>query len=214
MSGRAGRPQFDDSGVVVIMTRRDTVSAQIRFHSSCFRFTYWVTWMKNDVTLSFDEIHSSSSPLPLEFANRPQIVWMLCMLCTQHPLPTFRSSGLKIYLPCQGSNWYWCTGTSVWEFAIWLGTCWISVSYAYMTFFQWTATGPLSFLCNCEFWSFIPLRVLTLCVRRLLDSIVEHLNAEIVLLTISDCGQAIDWLKCSYLYVRIKKVRSSARLVN
>ena len=113
--------------------------------------------MKNEATLSFDEIHSSSSPLPLEIVNRPQIVWMQCMLCTRHPLPTFRSSGFKRHLPCQGSNWYWCTGTSVWEFAIWLGTCWISVSSAYITFFQWTASGPLSFLCNCRFWSFCPL---------------------------------------------------------
>nr|XP_024376302.1 DExH-box ATP-dependent RNA helicase DExH17-like isoform X8 [Physcomitrium patens] len=40
---------------------------------------------------------------------------------------------------------------------------------------------------------------------QLLSSIVEHLNAEIVLMTVSDCSQAIDWLKCSYLYVRIKK---------
>jgi hypothetical protein len=41
---------------------------------------------------------------------------------------------------------------------------------------------------------------------RLLPSIVEHLNAEVVLLTVSDVGLAIDWLKCSFLYVRIKKV--------
>ncbi|KAG0617455.1 hypothetical protein M758_5G190600 [Ceratodon purpureus] len=40
---------------------------------------------------------------------------------------------------------------------------------------------------------------------QLLPTIVEHLNAEIVLMTVTDCGQAIDWLKCSYLYVRIKK---------
>ncbi|CAK9215790.1 unnamed protein product [Sphagnum troendelagicum] len=39
----------------------------------------------------------------------------------------------------------------------------------------------------------------------LLPSIVEHLNAEVVLLTVSDVGLAIDWLKCSFLYVRIKK---------
>lgn len=34
----------------------------------------------------------------------------------------------------------------------------------------------------------------------------EHLNAEIVQLTISDISLAIEWLKYSYLYVRIKKV--------
>eukprot|EP00850_Spirogloea_muscicola_P019803 SM000199S05430 [mRNA] locus=s199:136670:144105:- [translate_table: standard] len=39
----------------------------------------------------------------------------------------------------------------------------------------------------------------------LLGCITEHLNAEIVLLTISDASLAIDWLKSSYLYVRVKK---------
>ncbi|PKA55165.1 Glyceraldehyde-3-phosphate dehydrogenase, cytosolic [Apostasia shenzhenica] len=40
---------------------------------------------------------------------------------------------------------------------------------------------------------------------QLLSCAVEHLNAEIVQLTISDVSLAIEWLKCSYLYVRIKK---------
>ncbi|MCO5575659.1 hypothetical protein L7F22_029463 [Adiantum nelumboides] len=39
----------------------------------------------------------------------------------------------------------------------------------------------------------------------LFASIAEHLNAEIVLMTVSDVSLAIDWLKCSFLYVRIKK---------
>ncbi|CAI5470957.1 unnamed protein product [Closterium sp. Yama58-4] len=39
----------------------------------------------------------------------------------------------------------------------------------------------------------------------LLNSIIEHLNAEIVLLTVSDMSLAIDWLKNSFLYVRIQK---------
>lgn len=38
---------------------------------------------------------------------------------------------------------------------------------------------------------------------------MEHLNAEIVQLTVSDVSLAIEWLKCSYLFVRIKKVRST-----
>lgn len=33
----------------------------------------------------------------------------------------------------------------------------------------------------------------------------EHLTAEIVQLTVSDIARAIEWMKCSYLYVRIKK---------
>lgn len=40
---------------------------------------------------------------------------------------------------------------------------------------------------------------------RLLSCAIEHLNAEIVQLTVSDISLAIEWLKCSYLYVRIKK---------
>ncbi|OAE22601.1 hypothetical protein AXG93_777s1080 [Marchantia polymorpha subsp. ruderalis] len=39
----------------------------------------------------------------------------------------------------------------------------------------------------------------------LLPSISEHLNAEIVLMTVSDVGLAMEWLKCSYLYIRIRK---------
>ncbi|XP_072981151.1 ATP-dependent DNA helicase MER3 homolog isoform X1 [Typha angustifolia] len=40
---------------------------------------------------------------------------------------------------------------------------------------------------------------------QLLSCAIEHLNAEIVQLTVSDISLAIEWLKCSYLYVRIKK---------
>ncbi|KAG8071458.1 hypothetical protein GUJ93_ZPchr0006g46127 [Zizania palustris] len=40
---------------------------------------------------------------------------------------------------------------------------------------------------------------------QLLTCAVEHLNAEIVQLTVSDITLAIEWLKCSYLYIRIKK---------
>lgn len=40
---------------------------------------------------------------------------------------------------------------------------------------------------------------------------MEHLNAEIVLLTVTDISLAIDWLKNSYLYVRVKKVRLSSQ---
>ncbi|WOL03863.1 ATP-dependent DNA helicase [Canna indica] len=40
---------------------------------------------------------------------------------------------------------------------------------------------------------------------QLLSCAMEHLMAEIVQLTISDISLAIEWLKCSYLYVRIKR---------
>ncbi|KAL6634739.1 hypothetical protein ACP70R_027410 [Stipagrostis hirtigluma subsp. patula] len=40
---------------------------------------------------------------------------------------------------------------------------------------------------------------------QLLPCAVEHLNAEIVQLTVSDITLAIEWIKCSYLYIRIKK---------
>ncbi|XP_052485594.1 DExH-box ATP-dependent RNA helicase DExH17 isoform X2 [Gossypium raimondii] len=40
---------------------------------------------------------------------------------------------------------------------------------------------------------------------QLLSCLTEHLTAEIVQLTISDITKAIEWMKCSYLYVRMKK---------
>ncbi|KAJ3703908.1 hypothetical protein LUZ61_007613 [Rhynchospora tenuis] len=40
---------------------------------------------------------------------------------------------------------------------------------------------------------------------QLLSCAVEHLNAEIVQMTVTDISLAIEWLKCSYLYIRIKK---------
>lgn len=40
---------------------------------------------------------------------------------------------------------------------------------------------------------------------QLLPCVTEHLTAEIVQLTVPDITQAIEWMKCSYLYVRMKK---------
>ncbi|KAK9683521.1 hypothetical protein RND81_10G147600 [Saponaria officinalis] len=40
---------------------------------------------------------------------------------------------------------------------------------------------------------------------QLLSCMTEHLTAEIVQLTVSDITRAIEWMKCSYLYVRMKK---------
>ncbi|XP_057813245.2 DExH-box ATP-dependent RNA helicase DExH17 isoform X2 [Cryptomeria japonica] len=39
----------------------------------------------------------------------------------------------------------------------------------------------------------------------LLSTITEHLNAEIVQLTVSNISLAIEWLKCSFLYIRIRQ---------
>ncbi|XP_042032105.1 DExH-box ATP-dependent RNA helicase DExH17-like [Salvia splendens] len=40
---------------------------------------------------------------------------------------------------------------------------------------------------------------------QLLPCVTEHLTAEIVQSTVSDITRAIEWIKCSYLYVRMKK---------
>lgn len=45
--------------------------------------------------------------------------------------------------------------------------------------------------------------------HRLLSCVTEHLLAEIVQLTVSDITKAIEWLKYSYLYVRMRKVNDS-----
>ncbi|KAK2981551.1 hypothetical protein RJ640_027976, partial [Escallonia rubra] len=44
---------------------------------------------------------------------------------------------------------------------------------------------------------------------QLLSCVTEHLTAEIVQLTVSDITRAIEWLKCSYLYVRMRKACSN-----
>lgn len=40
---------------------------------------------------------------------------------------------------------------------------------------------------------------------QLLSCVTEHLVAEVVQLTVPDITRAIEWMKCSYLYVRMKK---------
>ncbi|CAI0456154.1 unnamed protein product [Linum tenue] len=45
---------------------------------------------------------------------------------------------------------------------------------------------------------------------QLLPCVTEHLTAEIVQLTVSDIARAIEWMKCSYLYVRMKKASTSS----
>ncbi|KAJ7970807.1 DExH-box ATP-dependent RNA helicase [Quillaja saponaria] len=40
---------------------------------------------------------------------------------------------------------------------------------------------------------------------QLLSCVTEHLTAEIVQLTVSDVTRAIEWMKCSYLYIRMKR---------
>ncbi|KAJ3288448.1 Sec63, partial [Borealophlyctis nickersoniae] len=46
------------------------------------------------------------------------------------------------------------------------------------------------------------------------DNLIEHLNAEVVLGTIGNVNLAIEWLKSSFLYVRIKKNPSRYKLKN
>ncbi|KAI3845328.1 hypothetical protein MKW98_009394 [Papaver atlanticum] len=47
---------------------------------------------------------------------------------------------------------------------------------------------------------------------QLLSCVTEHLAAEIVQLTVNDVPRAIEWIKCSYLYVRMKKNPSNYAL--
>lgn len=56
---------------------------------------------------------------------------------------------------------------------------------------------------TCISWHFSGL-----LLYRLLPCVTEHLTAEIVQSTVSDITRAIEWMKCSYLYVRMKKVGS------
>ena len=37
------------------------------------------------------------------------------------------------------------------------------------------------------------------------ENLIEHMNAEIVLQTISDLPKAIEWLKSTYFYIRVRK---------
>ncbi|KAL2620883.1 hypothetical protein R1flu_001088 [Riccia fluitans] len=39
----------------------------------------------------------------------------------------------------------------------------------------------------------------------LLPCMAQYLNAEIVMMTVSDVGLALNWLKCSFLYIRLRK---------
>ena len=44
-----------------------------------------------------------------------------------------------------------------------------------------------------------------LCIPSLHSHLVEHLNAEIVLHTISDANMALDWIRSTFLYIRALK---------
>lgn len=48
---------------------------------------------------------------------------------------------------------------------------------------------------------------------RLLSCVTEHLTAEIAQLTVTDITRAIEWMKCSYLYVRMKKACTDNKFV-
>ena len=47
---------------------------------------------------------------------------------------------------------------------------------------------------------------------QILDSLPEHLNAEIVLQTITDVSQAIAWIASTFMYVRVGRVGGAAPL--
>ena len=49
------------------------------------------------------------------------------------------------------------------------------------------------------------LKGLALIESSLHKNLIEHLNAEIVLQTITNISEALEWLKSTYLYVRVKK---------
>ncbi len=47
--------------------------------------------------------------------------------------------------------------------------------------------------------------MLTFLHRSLHRNLVEHLNAEIVLETISDVSVALEWVRSTFLYIRVMK---------
>ncbi|TKY63226.1 ATP-dependent DNA helicase MER3-like [Spatholobus suberectus] len=57
----------------------------------------------------------------------------------------------------------------------------------------------------CKHCAFTLFSYLMFAYHRLLSCVTEHLLAEIVQLTVSDITKAIEWLKCSYLYVRMQE---------
>lgn len=50
--------------------------------------------------------------------------------------------------------------------------------------------------------------------HRLFSCVTEHLTAEIVQLSVSDITKAIEWMKYSFLYVRMKKVHDQGFLLD
>lgn len=49
------------------------------------------------------------------------------------------------------------------------------------------------------------LKILVLIFCSLHHHLIEHLNAEIVLHTITDVSIALEWLKSTFLFIRIQK---------
>lgn len=159
MCGRAGRPPFNDTGTVIIMTRRETVI-----------------------------IDSLSLSHP--FYN----AFVYCFSVIQWVLFLFLSS-----------PFYACPGSSVWESLEWMWNGGITVCI-------WSLNSIIDFgaLDFCAYfvedYACLLIRLSTFsCYFRLLSCVTEHLTAEIVQMTVSDITKAIEWMKCSYLYVRMKK---------
>ena len=63
-----------------------------------------------------------------------------------------------------------------------------------------TCTSVVLFYFLC-----IPYKWNVSCVSSLHDHLIEHLNAEIVLNTISDVSVALEWIKSTFLYIRVMK---------
>jgi len=119
MAGRAGRPQFDDSGVVAIMTRQDTVHL-------------------------YRNLMVGSAPNRVRVSKVSDCITPRSCSCTSPPPYTWHHGSLPLLV-------------------------------------RGTSSLP---------WCVMALPV-SLC--RLMPTITEHLNAEIVLLTVSDVSLAIDW---------------------
>ncbi|XP_016186401.1 DExH-box ATP-dependent RNA helicase DExH17-like isoform X1 [Arachis ipaensis] len=128
MCGRAGRPPFDDTGLVIIMTRRETVN---RATFACIFYC-----------------PPSLNPLSDHF----YVLLSYIMLFFTFTLPKF--------------NLLFLFQVHLYE----------------------------NLLNGCE-----------VVESQLLPCVTEHLLAEIVQLTVTDITKAIEWLQCSYLYVRMKK---------
>lgn len=164
MSGRAGRPPFNDTGMVIIMTRRETV-----------------------ITASVSFLHFLQC----------LIVYVYCSAVI--PLVPFSFFLCSPFYDLMHPR-FTCTRIS------WMDVRWWNHSMHMISQFNYwfSCSGLLCIFMEKNVCLLIKLSTFS-CFFRLLSCVTEHLTAEIVQMTISDITQAIEWMKCSYLYVRMKK---------